>query len=423
MKIRTAVLRLVTLMFILLSWAAAGHAQTTIVRADRMLDVGSGRVAESAVVVVEGDHIASINPSGVPEGARVIDLGNVTLMPGLIDTHTHLTGDLEGDWVHRVVRETPADEALRGARNARRTLDAGFTTVRNLGAGGFADVALARAIASGLVVGPDIIPSGHGIGITGGHCDVTGFRPGVLELGPEAGVADGVDEVVKALRYQIKHGAKVIKVCATAGVLSLEGPVGAQQYSAEEMQAIVEEAGRHGVKVAAHAHGSEGILAAVRAGVASIEHGSMLTNEIIQEMKQRGTYLVPTAYLAEGIDLDQLPPPIREKAEQVIPLARESLRRAIAAGVPIAFGTDAAVIPHGTNAKEFAVLVERGMEPLDTLRSATVEAANLLGVDDRGALAPGLRADMVAVRGNPLDDIRALEDVVFVMKAGQVHRQ
>jgi imidazolonepropionase-like amidohydrolase len=233
---------------------------------------------------------------------------------------------------------------------------------------------------------------------------------------------DGPWEAVEAVRYQIKHGARWIKICATAGVLSLEGPVGAQQLSDEEMRAIVEEAARHGVKVAAHAHGTEGILAAVRAGVASIEHGSMLTDEAIALMKERGTYLVPTTYLADAIDLEVLPPPIRAKAESVLPVAKESVRRAIRAGVPIAFGTDAAVYPHGDNARELATLVERGMTPLEALRTATLHAAALLGVDDRGVIAPGRLADLVAVDGDPLADISVTERVSFVMQGGKVHK-
>jgi imidazolonepropionase-like amidohydrolase len=242
-------------------------------------------------------------------------------------------------------------------------------------------------------------------------------------MGPKDGVADGVDEVIEAVRYQIKHGAQVIKTCATAGVLSFEGPVGAQQYSYEELRAMVEEAGRHGVKVAAHAHGTEGIIAAVRAGVASIEHGSMLDEEAIQLMKEKGTYLVPTTYLADSIDLDALPPQIRAKAEYVMPIAKESVRRAIRWGVKIAFGTAAAVFPHGDNAKEFAALVERGMSPLEAVRSATLHAADLLGLEDRGVTEPGRLADLVAVRGNPLRRIEAMEEVAFVMKAGEVYKR
>jgi imidazolonepropionase-like amidohydrolase len=242
----------------------------------------------------------------------------------------------------------------------------------------------------------------------------------VLELGPKDGVADGPWEVVEAVRYQIKHGAQVIKTCATAGVLSLEGPVGAQQYTYEELKAMVDEAARHGVKVAAHAHGTEGIKAAVRAGVASIEHGSMLDDEAIALMKEKGTYLVPTTYLADRINLAVLPPVVRRKAETVLPVMRESLRKAIGAGVKIAFGTDAAVYPHGENAKEFAVYVKLGMTPLRAIQSATVVAADLLGKDDRGVIAPGRLADLIAVPGDPLQDITATERVTWVMQGGAV---
>ena len=239
----------------------------------------------------------------------------------------------------------------------------------------------------------------------------------------ETGVADGPDAVLRAVRYQIKHGAKVIKVCATAGVLSLEGPLGAQQLSETEMRAIVEEAKRHGVKVAAHAHGTEGIIAAVRAGVDSIEHGSMLNDEAIRLMKERGTYLVPTTYLTDAMRPEDFPPVVRAKAEKIVPLNRQSTQQAIRSGVTIAFGTDAGVIPHGQNAKEFGALVARGMSPIDAIRAATVNSADLLGVNDRGNIAPGLLADLVAVTGNPLDNIRVLENVRFVMKGGQIYKR
>ncbi len=405
-----------------LAVAPAASAQgILVVRAAHMLDVVKGEIVTPGVIAIQGDRILSVGRSA-PADSRVLDLGDVTLLPGLTDVHVHLTADLEGDWVTRPVRETIADEALRGAAHARTTLLAGFTTVRNVGAGGFTDVSLMRAIDAGMLEGPRIIPAGHAIGITGGHCDDTGWAPGIRELGPHDGVANGVDQVVEAVRYQIKHGAKVIKVCATAGVLSFDATVGAQQLSDEELRAIVEEAARHGLKVAAHAHGTQGIKAAVRAGVASIEHGSILDDEAIALMKQRGTYLVPTAYLLSRMNLASLPPPIAAKAREVIPLAQESHRKAIRAGVKVAFGTDAAVYPHGENAGEFAVYVGYGMKPIDAIRTATLNAADLLGVTDRGVIAPGKLADLIAVPGNPLDDVRVLERVSWVMKGGVVYK-
>lgn len=397
--------------------------QRTVVRAARMLDVESGRIVPNAVVVVEGEKIVAVNPAQPPAGAQTIDLGDVTLLPGLLDMHTHLTFDLDKDFFLRAVTEGPVDEALRGAANARKTLLAGFTTVRNVGSGGFSDVALMRAIDAGLLEGPRIFPAAHALSITGGHCDTTGFAPGILEGSPREGTADGVDEVVQAVRYQIKHGAKVIKTCATAGVLSSEGPVGAQQYSDEELRAMVEEARRHGVKVAAHGHGGEGILAAVRAGVASVEHSSTLTDETIRLMIEKGTYIVPTAHLLVALDTSKLPPVNRAKAEYIFPIAKESHRKAIRAGVKYAFGTDVPVIPHGSNGGEFGTLVSLGMTPIQALRSATANAADLLGVSDRGTLAAGKLADMVAVPGNPLENVRVMEDVRFVMKGGKVYKR
>jgi imidazolonepropionase-like amidohydrolase len=400
--------------------SSGGAQQATVIRAAHMLDVVRGEMVSPAVLVVADGKIRSIGSSDLPSQVRSIDLGDVTLLPGLIDAHTHLNSDLSGDWVTRSVRELPADAALRGAMNARKTLQAGFTTVRDVGAGGFADVSLMKAIDAGFVEGPRMIPSANAIGITGGHCDDTGWAPGIRELDFRDGVADGVDEVQKAVRYQIKHGARVIKVCATAGVLSFDATVGAQQLSDAELQAVVEEAGRHGLKVAAHAHGTEGIKAAVRAGVASIEHGSMIDDEAAALMKRRGTYLVPTAYLLGTFKFDSMPPPIAAKARQVIPLAQESHRRAFKAGVKIAFGTDAGVYPHGDNARELAVYVGYGMKPAEAIRSATVNAADLLGVTDRGVIAQGKLADLIAVRGNPLDDVKVLQQVLWVMKGGVV---
>lgn len=395
----------------------AGSA-LTVLRAARMFDAGAGRMVEGAVVVVEGDRIRAVNPTDVPDDATEIDLGDATLLPGFIDAHTHLTSEISATSFIEAVTLTESDAAINAVKFGGRTVRAGFTTVRDFG--GDPTVALAEAVERGDVVGPRVVPSRAALGITGGHCDVTGFAPGVAEPGPEDGVADGPWEVVEAVRYQIKHGAKVIKTCATAGVLSMEGPVGAQQFTLEELEAMVEEAARHGVKVAAHAHGSDGILAAVQAGVASIEHGSILTDEIIALMIERGTYLVPTTYLADVIDLEVLPPLVRSKAETILPVMRESLQRAIDAGVPIAFGTDAGVYPHGQNAGEFSIYVRMGMSEAEALRTATVHAADLLGTDDRGRLADGLLADIIAVPGNPLDDITRTENVTFVMQGGRV---
>lgn len=411
-----------TIVLILLLLTATNlTAQQTWLTADRMLDVESGRIVADAGLLVEAGRIVRVGGSA-PAGAQMIDLGDATLLPGLIDLHVHITGQIEPGFQYRSVTETAVDAALRGVQHARTTLEAGFTTVRELGAPGFAAVSLGRAIDAGRMSGPRIVAAGSSIGITGGHCDETGWRPGLIETGIEEGIADGPDAVTRAVRYQIKHGAQVIKVCATAGVLSFEESVGAQQMSAAELRAAVEEAARHGMKVAAHAHGTEGIKAAVEAGVTTIEHGSILDDEAVRMMKARGTYLVPTTYLADAIDLNALPPLIRGKAEQVLPIMRESLRRAIAAGVPIAFGTDAAVYPHGQNAKELEVYVRLGMTPLQAIRSATSEAARALGKDDRGVLAAGKLADIIAVRGNPLEDVRALEAVVFVMKGGKVEK-
>ncbi len=403
--------------------AAPTVAEPLILRADGYLDVTAGQVVRPAVVVVEGYQIVAINPEAVPRGEEV-DLSGHILSPGLIDVHTHLTYEISGDWTTRFVRETEVDAALRGVRNARRTLLAGFTTIRELGAfAGGADVALMHAIERGDFIGPDIIPARQSISVTGGHCDTTGFAPGILEGRPEDGTADGVAEVLKAVRYQIKHGAKVIKICATAGVLSFEGPVGAPQYSMEELRAAVEEAHRHGIRIAAHAHGTEGIKMAIRAGIDSVEHGSLLDEEAIELLLEHDTYLVTNIYPDGVFDYDALPPKLRAKAEYVFPRRKESFKRAVAAGVKMAYGTDAGVYEHGLNAQQLAVRVGLGMAPADAIRSATENAADLLGLEDRGRLAAGLLADIIAVAGDPLADVTLFENVQFVMKSGEIHHR
>jgi len=402
---------------------AMGDEPDLVVKAARMLDVEQGIIVQSAFVVIEEGLIKSVSTSPSLPDVEMIDLGDVTLLPGLIDCHTHLALTREKDFQYMPVTMTTADFAISAVANAKKTLMAGFTTVRDVGSPDFIDVALMKASDQETVDAPRIIPSGHWIGITGGHGDVTGFIPGVLEWGPQQGIADGPEEVLKAVRYQIKHGAKVIKIMATAGILSFEDSVGAQQYSKEELQVIVEEARRHGLKVAAHAHGTEGTMAAIEAGVDSIEHGSMLSDRAITLMKKNGTYLVPTAYLRDGVDMNILPPALRKKAEDVIPKAQKSLENAIKQGVRIAFGTDAAVFPHGDNAKEFNCYVQSGMSEIEAIRAATLNAADLLGLDDRGSLKPGMLADIVAVKGNPLQDIKTLESVLFVMKEGVVYKR
>jgi imidazolonepropionase-like amidohydrolase len=328
------------------------------------------------------------------------------------------------------VQDDPAVRTLRAVANARRTLRSGFTTVRNLGlfvqtGGLLLDVALKKAIDLGWIEGPRVVPAGHAISPTGGHLDPTMFQalaPHVMPLTVEEGIANGVDEVRKAVRYQIKHGAELIKVCVSGGVMSHTGPPGAQQYSDEEMRAIVDEAHRRGLKVAAHAHGDDGIRAAVEAGIDCIEHGSLASEETLELMAQRGTFLVATTYLADGMDVSRAAPELQAKAAEVFPRARATISRAIELGVRVACGTDAPAIPHGRNAKELVALVDRGMTPLDAIRSATTVSAELIDVDDRGRLVPGLLADVIAVPGDPLADIGVTEDVRFVMKGGRVHR-
>jgi imidazolonepropionase-like amidohydrolase len=403
-----------------------------VLRAARWVDTEAGEVRSDAVVVVEGDRIAAVDPKQVPEGAGEIDLGDVTLLPGLMDMEINLLmGGPSGGNPRSDVQDDPAFKTLRGIVNARTTLLAGFTTVRNLGlfvktGGSLLDVALMRAIDNGWVDGPRIVPFGHAITPTGGHLDPTMFQrlgPGIMPLTVEEGIANGVPEVRKAVRYQLKYGAKGIKISASGGVMSHSGEAGAQQYSDEELAAIVDEAHRAGIRVAAHAHGDAGIRACIRAGVDCIEHGSLASDETIAAMVEAGTFLVPTSYLSEGLDISRAAPELQAKAAEVFPKARAMLGKAIAAGVKIACGTDAPAIPHGDNAKELWAMVDRGMTPMQALQAATVTAAELIDVTDRGRIAEGLLADLVAVPGDPSADITVTQDVCFVMKGGRVYRR
>jgi imidazolonepropionase-like amidohydrolase len=402
--------------------AGAASAETLVVRADRYVDVRSGRYVTPAVIVVENDRIAAINPASLPPSARTIELPGKTLLPGFIDLHTHLTLTLDGDWKHQAATQTPADWALVGAHNARVTLLAGFTTARDIANnGGFPDVALAHAIDKGLVDGPRMIPAGNSLSITGGHCDTTGYAPGVLETTPEQGAVDGVDAALKGVRYQIKHGAQVIKICATAGVLSAEGPSGAQQLNDEEMRAIVDEARRHGVRVAAHAHGTAGINAAVRAGVTTIEHGTTLDDNTAKLMKQKGTFWVATSYVWDVLDFPGMTPGMQRKRDELKVRIGQSIKLGLKHGVKIGLGSDELWV-HGRNAREFVTLVRHGLTPAQALRAGTLTGAEALGVSDRGELAKGLLADLVAVDGDPLANIEVVERVGFVMKGGKIYK-
>jgi imidazolonepropionase-like amidohydrolase len=413
-------------------WASPAAAQEqkpkrTVIRAGRVLDVRTGALRTNQAIVIDGDKITQIVATADAPASGVdvtIDLPDATLLPGLIDAHTHLTFEL-GSLGYAGLGISTAREALRGARNARVTLEAGFTTVRNLGAKDYADIALRDAINDGDVIGPRIIASGPALGITGGHCDENLLPPAFHLEGD--GVADGVEAVQHKVREVIKYGADVIKICATGGVLSKGDDPNASQYTLEEMKAIVADAHRLGRKVAAHAHGAEGIRWASEAGVDSIEHGHFMDDAAIATMKKNGTYLVPTLFLTEymqqHLENSGVPEFSKKKMREVAAAAPLNVKKAFAAGVKVAFGTDAAVYPHGLNAGEFHVYVKLGMTPLAAIQTATINASELLGPKFLvGSLEPGKFADVIAVDGDPTKDVSILEHVKFVMKSGTVYK-
>ena len=419
------VLALLTVTIALGQQAAPAPART-ILRAGKLLDVRTGKTLTNRAIVIEDGKIVSVGPdSGAAADAnvKVIDLTGKTVLPGLIDAHTHLT--FNPRFGYDTLAISVPREALVGAKNARLTLLAGFTSVRNVGANAFSDVALRDAINAGDVPGPRIDASGPALGITGGHCD-NNLLPYEYHS-TEIGVADGVENVQHKVREVIKYGADVIKVCATGGVLSLGDDPQHSQYTQAELAAIVADAHRLGRKVAAHAHGAEGIRWAAEAGIDSIEHGSYIDDAAIAAMKQHGTYLVPTLYLGdwflENAPKNSVPPQMLAKAQAVLPAARKNIAHAFASGVKVGFGTDAAVYPHGLNAREFAVMVKLGLTPLQSIQAATVNDADLLGWSDKvGVIEPNHYADIIAVDGDPLQDVTTLERVKFVMKGGVVYK-
>jgi len=411
--------------------AAAAAPALTAVKAAHWIDTESGRERGPVVVLVQGERITAVNEgTDVPAGAKLVDLGDATLLPGLIDVHVHLTSDPTtgtGNYYQDALTLDVIDDAVIAPTLAKRTLDAGFTTVRNVGAPGYVDVSLRNAIDRGQIPGPRMLVATVPLGSTGGHADdTTGFSPDIRFEGP-TGVADGVDAVRARVREDVKRGADVIKFMASAGVLSNEASVGAPQYTQAEMDAIVDEAHRWGKKVAAHAHGAEAIKMAIRAGVDSVEHCSFIDAEGLKLAKQRGTYLDFDIYnddyiLAEYAKLGT-PPAQIAKEKLVGRVQRENFRKAVEAGEKMAFATDAGVYPHGWNGKQFAKMVQWGMTPMQAIQSATWNAADLLGWRDRvGAIKPGLYADLVAVKGDPLKDVSELEHVDFVMKGGRVDK-
>jgi imidazolonepropionase-like amidohydrolase len=411
-----------------LALTGVAGAQATgpiVLKAAHLFDSHNGRLLDNGVIVVAGERITSVGSASIPSNAKTIDLGDATLIAGFIDTHVHLASELQPNYYRGFYDDMlrfPVEQSHYAAIYAKRTLEAGFTTVRNVGAADFIDIGLRNAINAGIVSGPRMITAAHSIGSTGGHCDSSPFPPEKVKVrGPIDGVCNGPEECRAAVRYQMKWGADVIKICASGGVLSESDPVDVPQLTPMELAAIMSEAHAWKRKVAAHSHGDLAAKLAIEAGVDSIEHGSFLTEATLQLMKQKGVYLVPTRLAVFWVnkEADSYPPQIAEKARAAARAHSGMLKTALRIGVPIAFGTDSGVSPHGMNAKEFALLAELGMPPAQVLVSATLSAAKLLGIDGEvGTLEAGKFADIVAVRGNVLTEISSTEKPVLVMKHG-----
>jgi imidazolonepropionase-like amidohydrolase len=417
------------LAFFYLSSSLIAQSKLYAIKAARLFDGAGNNLSTPGLVIVADGKIQSIGGSAIPSSATVIDLGDATLLPGFIDAHTHLTDDFNTDYNGARLldlQRTVAERSIRATVNARKTLMAGFTTVRDVGSSDFVDVGLRNSIDSGIVPGPRMLVAVHALGSTGGHCDDSaGFRFGLFnhETGPEDGVINSPDQARYAVRFNVKYGADVIKTCASGGVLSPTDEIDVPQLSQEELNALVDEAHTLRRRTAAHAHGAEAAKRAIRAGIDSIEHGTFLDDEALRMMHDKGTLLVPTLTVRIGIRESKFPPQVQVKADQAIAGQDSMLKRAIALGVRIALGTDAAVYPHGENAAEFGFMAADGMTAEQSLRAGTSVAAELLGLSGKvGSLKPGMLADIVAVPGNPLVDIKVTQSVVFVMKDGVIYR-
>jgi imidazolonepropionase-like amidohydrolase len=405
-------------------------AKPIAIKAARLFDGKADAVVAPGIVIVDGERIvAAGSNAAIPAGAQVLDLGDVTLLPGLMDAHTHLTGEMTDDWNQDELdyfKKEVAQQAIESTDNARRTLQAGFTTVRDLGSDHFIDLGLRNAINAGKAVGPRILGAGYAIGVRGGHCDGTaGYRESLLrEPDTTNGIANGADEMRAAVRFNTKHGADVIKVCASGGVLSLSDKVDSPQLTQAELDALVDEAHALGRKAAAHAHGAEAIKRAVRAGIDSIEHGSFADDEALDLMKKRGTFLVftPTLCMESRMKRNHAPAQVVAKAQAALAHEDQMFKKAVTKGLNLAFGSDAAVCPHGAQLQQFAKMVALGLKPVAALRAATSGDARLFGLDDRGVLAAGKLADVIAVPGDPTREIQKMEKVGFVMKGGVVYR-